>query len=551
VRILAGIVAILSQETAKLILPFLALSSDRTELFSDEAEKAAVFCLAEIERGKGGGFVARQPPERISFIAKAAYPFLLFPFEEIGLVFDGLNSASHTTSFPSVPDTQAFTEGIERSASSRETYTSFLSDNINYFRASSKQENLLTAGLVADAAFLDDFASYLAETGPLDASSPDIVVLKSAVDESTILSEVNELEKLKARFIEESRSLNKGMKLLNLTSKGFVKAIRGEIKKVKDELNAELEKHRGPVEEEVKKIRRKGDEEIAAVSRKFEKELLTLQKEKVKHEKARDQLSEKIALNDVEIRTSAAHKDKAAERRWKNEKGKRKKERSDVESQIKRLGKELKEAEDGKAQELFRIKLESDTKIQEARKELVEIESSRDAKVQILKQEEEKIEELTSGIVRQIDGMARQRESTIASLGKLGLPQKDRKPSMVYVSFYLVCLQSESRKRYVHYPPSKVNSVKLLVKLKGALGMTRIKQLFSPRSVPMASFLNRFPSMLEDNVMFEREVAESATGADMLKAQGGKELIRSGLKQLREEGWLSEKEYSSFSNAVP
>jgi hypothetical protein len=118
------------------------------------------------------------------------------------------------------------------------------------------------------------------------------------------------------------------------------------------------------------------------------------------------------------------------------------------------------------------------------------------------------------------------------------------------VPFYLIGFQSETRKRYLHYPPSHANSVKLFVKLKGALGMARIKQLFSPRSVALANFLNRVPSMLEENAVLERETREAAVENSILGSQVRKEMIRHGLNRLKEEGWLSEKEYASFSNAL-
>jgi hypothetical protein len=91
-----------------------------------------------------------------------------------------------------------------------------------------------------------------------------------------------------------------------------------------------------------------------------------------------------------------------------------------------------------------------------------------------------------------------------------------------------------------------VNSVKLSVRLKGALGVMRIKQLFSPRSTAIASFLNRFPLMMEEDAAFEREVSEAASKLDLLKVKDSKETIRNGLETLKEEGWLSEKEYASF-----
>ena len=540
----------MSQEIARLILPFAVLAPDRNEAFSDEAKKAALFCLAEQERAKGGGIVARQPPEKITFIARVAYPFWLHPLNKTDLLFDGLNTISHTLSHSAIQDIRVFVDGVERSSSSRETYTAFLLDNANYFQPSAKQANTAIEGLMADPSFLEDFASYLSEAKPLDTLSSETVVLPPALDETSIILNIHELEELKNKLAEEVRGLNRSMKLLNTTTKGFAKAIQAEIKETKDKFNAELEKHRGPVEEEVAGIRRRGDEEIMVVSKRFEKELLHSQKEKMKREKTRDRLSNKIARCDAEIKGSAAKKDKAGERRWKEERGKRRKERSEVESEIKKLERDMKETEEKKGEELFRLRSEVDVKTQEATKELVEIESSRDAKAQMLTQEMEKMEAQTAIISKQIDQAIRQREASTAAFERLGLSYGNNRHPLVYVPFYLVGFQSESRRRYTHYPPSCVNNVKLLVKLKGALGMAKVKQLLKPRSEAIASFLNRFPLVLEEKTVFERETSEAAVKADILRARNAKESIRRGLDQLKEEGWLSEKEHETFSQRL-
>ena len=252
----------MSQEISRLILPFAVLAPDRNEAFSDEAEKAALFCLAEQERAKGGGIVAKQPSENITFIAKVAYPFWLHPFNKADLLFDGLNTTSHTLSHSLIQDIGVFIDGVERSSSSRETYTAFLSDNTSYFQPSVKQANTVIKGLIADPSFLEDFASYLSEAKPLDMPSSEIAPLPPTLDEASIIANIHALEELKTKLAEDARSLNRSMKLLNATTKGFTKTIQAEIKEAKDEFNAELEKHRGPVEEEVGRIRRKGDEEI-------------------------------------------------------------------------------------------------------------------------------------------------------------------------------------------------------------------------------------------------------------------------------------------------
>jgi hypothetical protein len=524
------------------------LSQNRREQFPEETERAAVFCLAEMEKRKGGGLVIKQPPERISFIAKTYYPLGVAPFHATNLVFDGLKAHSHALLHSEIQEIPAFIGSAERS--SRQAYTAFLSENQNYFQVSDRQEKTILDGLLAEPVFLRDFDTYVAEAGPFEASR-NVTVLPSTIDEAVISSAINELESLKAKFAEEVRDLGKGMKLLNATTKDLAKNILDEIKETRDSFNEELKKHRGPVGEKVKEIRGKCDAEITVISKKFEEELLRLQKKKVKREKTKDQLNRRIEHCAAEMKTSAKSKNAVGERKWKEEREKLKKDLSIVESEIKRLEKDLKETEDKKTGEILTIKSNCDSKVQEASRELVEIESSRDAKIRILKQEIDKMEELTSAIIKQMDNAAKPREASIAVLDKLGVQQKQRKLSIVYVPFYLVCFQSDSRKHYMVIPPSSVNSVKLLVKLKGALGKARIKQLFNPCSPAIASLLSRFPSLMGKNAVFERETNEASGKTDMLKATAAREQIESGLRQLRAEGWFSDKEYEAFTKMLP
>jgi hypothetical protein len=88
-----------------------------------------------------------------------------------------------------------------------------------------------------------------------------------------------------------------------------------------------------------------------------------------------------------------------------------------------------------------------------------------------------------------------------------------------------------------------------LAKLKGALGKAKVKQLLVPRFKTITTFLNKFPALIERDAVFQREINEASDKADMLKINSMREQVSNGLKQLKEEGWLSEKEYEAFAKA--
>lgn len=538
------------QETIKSILPFSTLSENRREPFTKKIERAAIFCLAELERAKGGGLVLKQPPEKLAFIAEVYYPFWLVTLDKIGLLFDGLSTTSQTLAYLTIPDIQVFLDNMRSSSKTRQAYMTFLSDNINYFQVPSNEEGKIIDGLITDPEFLDEFVPCLSKAIPIKTSLSNMVTVSPTLDESSIVSIMEELQNLKSKLVEELNALYSAMKLINAKTESFMKAIRNEIKKIEEELSKKTEKCKASMTKEVDKIRREYDEEVTEHSKTVEEELFSLQQEKIKLEKTKEQLTKEIDHCEAEIKTCAINKDDVGEHKWREEKNKLKKQLSETETKVKKLDKNIKEVKDEKNLKIFELKSERDAKIKEAMKDLVEIESSRDAKIRIYEEEMEKFEELTSSIIEQIDKLAKLREKSIDQFDKLGVPQKRRKRVLIHMPFYLTCYQSESGKRYVHFPPSIVTNVSLSVKFKGAFGKAKIKQLLQPRSKKIVSLLNEFSLLMEQNAVFNREMNEACAKANLTQTKKSRESIKEGLEMLKEEGWFSEKEYESFSQML-
>jgi hypothetical protein len=537
------------QNTIKSILPFSTLSENRKEPFTKEIERAAIFCLAELDRAKGGGLVLKQPPEKLVFVAEVCYPFWLVTIGEIGLLFDGLSTTSHTLTYLAIPDIQVFLDSMKSSSRTRQAYLAFLSDNLNYFQISGNEERKTIDGLITDPEFLHEFIPYLSETKPIKNALSDIVKISPTLDESSITSVKENLQNFKSKFAEEVTTLYTSMKLINAKTENFTKAIRNDIRKIEEEFSKKIEKCKASIEEQVDEMHKEYNEEVTEYSQKVEEELFSLQQEKIKFEKTKEQLTNEVEHCEAEIKTCAINKNSATEHKWREEKNKLKTQLSETETELKELDKRIKEVKDEKNLKIFELKSECDAKIKEAMKDLVEIESSRDAKIRIYEEEMEKFEELTSSIIEQIDRLAKLREKSLDEFDKLGVSQKRRKCALIYMPFYLACYQSESGKRYAHFPPSVVSSVSFSVKFKGALGKAKIKQLLQPRSRKIVSFLNKFPLLMEQNAVFNRGINEACAKANIL-TKNLCESIKIGLEMLKDEGWFSERECESFSQIL-
>lgn len=538
------------QKIGTLTLPFSVLAENRTEPFTEDMEKTVLHCFAEMERRKGGGLILKKPEEATVFLAQFGYPFWFAPWNGVNLVFDGLRQSTHTLAYKSVSDAKAFIENASRSSKLIETYTAFLSDNVNYFQASSDEKTVVFDALITEPTFLVEFNKYVSEARQKEASEAEMVFISPLVDELAVSSTIEELEKLKADFEAEVGALNESMKLLSKTTRSFVKTIQERIKAVKKEFDEEIRKQEEIVAQKVNRINEDYDEQRVKLMKIFEKQLLSLQKEKVKLEKTKAQMLVKIEHCDIEARSCAANNDSVGERRWKEKASEYKKELTEIEKRIKETEDRIKEVEESRSAEIFKLRSEWESRIKEAKKDLFELEASRDAKIQIHQQEIERLEGLTANLIQQIDNFIKLREADLANLAKLGIKQSHGHLALVYMPFYLACYEAERKKRYVVFPPSAANSIGFATKLKGALGKARIKNLLVPRFKAISVLLNRLPALMEKDAAFAREIHEAGEKADMLKSRSARESIGNGLKKLKEEGWLSDKEFEAFSQKL-
>ncbi|MQK95213.1 hypothetical protein, partial [Escherichia coli] len=118
-------------------------------------------------------------------------------------------------------------------------------------------------------------------------------MLAPLIDESTVLSAIEDFEKLRANLEVDIHTLHEGMKLLSKTARSFVKEIRGKIRAVREEFEEVIRKE--AVARKVGQINEEYNDQRIKLINSFEKQLLPLQREKVKLEKTRGKLSEKLS----------------------------------------------------------------------------------------------------------------------------------------------------------------------------------------------------------------------------------------------------------------
>lgn len=534
----------------QLVLPFTVQSENRKAPLTPEMEEATVYCLSELERAKGGGLILKQQPEKTTFMTKIYYPVWLLPWSDISLIFDGLNTSKHYIRYKPIPDAKTFQADVISSSKTLENYTDLLQNNVNYFRTPNRENELVIAGLLTGEEILAEFDQYLNEAKHAQDPLTDGIVLAPTLDETTLATSVEEINNLKLQFQHEVAALTSSMKLLNKTTNSFIKTIKSKIKATKEQFAEQIQKEEEAVTPRLASIREDYDAQIAKLTQDFEKRLAPVEKEKTKLEKTKEQITEKIESSHLEAKTAKTRKDKVAETKWNEKIKELKKQVSDAKKQIQLMQEKTREIQKQKSLEAFRLKSEFDAKTAEAKKGLLELEATRDAETQKHKLQIDTLQQQTTEITNQADNIAKMREADIDSIQRLGVRQRNPKLASVLMPFYMVCYQSDSKRRYMAIAPSVANNVSFSAKLKGALGMPKIKQLLNPRFTAITSFVDNFPMVIENNSMLEREVVEEGLKADMLKTENLKQHVKSGIELLNSEGWFSEKEYTAFKQEL-
>ncbi len=539
-------------ETKEFILPFSVLSENRKEPFNTDLEVAAVFALAELDRTKGGGLILKQPEEKMVFTAKIGYPLWLFPMGEKALIFDGLNRASFTLPYGVIQDVKGFLDNLKRAGKSIETYSTFLDDHLNYFQAPATEKGVLIKGLITNPEFLTEFESYQREAVEIVNQPTDVALLNAVLDESTMSAAVHDLARLYGSFKEEENQLNQSMKLITKVTNNFIKEIRDKANAERAEFDAKIKDQEEMINPKAERIKDDYDEQIISLTKNFDKERLPVHKEKLKQEKLREQLQAKTESYKVEAKTAAEADDSVSEKKWKEKINDAKKELSDIEEQLKTTDKALKDMEERQSLEVFKLRSELEAKVKEVKHPLLELEAARDSKILIHRQAIEKLEKQTKLINEQLGRVAKVREANITQFEALGVKREagSKEIGLFYVPFYLTCYQVNSKKRYSILPPSMANTVGFSTKLKGALGRSKAKGLLATRFETIATLVDTIQVLIHQNAMFENEIKEKGTRNHMLSMDGMCQKIRKGMLDLKNEGWLSEKEFDALSRQL-
>jgi hypothetical protein len=532
----------LAKRIRKLILPFAVAGKERFKPFTKEMEMAAIFYLAERDRKKGEGRVLKKPEEKLAFIAETCYPVWLIPWRGRTLIFDGLEFTNPSISYDVLPDVKAFENDVQASSKSREAYVAALSQNASYFQNFAGKEGKTIEGLITNPNFTQDLIDYLQDAESIRKGATTKAILSPLLDESEVSASIDKLSELRDTVEEEIKTLSRSMKLLSKETRGQVKALNAEMKETIKEFDQRIKKLKPKVMTKIKKIQESRDEEITRISKKYDRKLRALHQNKVRTERTLERLSTDIERIEADIKGCRENKDEAGEFQLTQQLDEIKKKLPVLDKKIKDINREIEDVEDAKKIKVARARTKPDDRVEEAMKALRDIEAAKEARTRLEQQELADLEEKTSSIIKQIDEMIKEKEAALNEIDSIGAQERRRKNALVYLPVYFICYETEVGKRYVVHPPSYVGSMGIKTKLKGVFGAGKMKSFIQSRSPSIATLIDRLVDLTQENPVFETEITEAGTKANILRTKELQAGIKKGLTELRAEGWISENE---------
>jgi hypothetical protein len=438
-------------------------------------------------------------------------------------------------------------DGLQSSSKNSESYTAFIAEQAKYFAEPNAKNSLELKGLIADPAFLEEFKLHREEANISKDESAMIGLLAPRTNESALLSITSEIAGLASTFKKEIKELNNTIQFLGKTSIAFHNEIQNQIKAVKEKAALEIKEEEKIIAPQLKAIEQQYNNEIVDLARSIEDKQVPLHSEIIKLNKSTAEADHRIAKYDENAKSSGKS-DKTGKEAWKLKIKNAKEELSNIEKQIKTKEKAIEDLNKKQTSETAKLKAALEAEVLKTRSKIVDLEASRDAKVLLMHQYIDLLKKNTKLLSDRIMEITKNRESNIDDLEKIHTTSSSNEmdKAVFYVPNYVICYNSGEKRRYLSLPPSCISDVGISTKLKGVLGVAKIRSCFSPRLKEMALLSETIEKQSMQDTIFETELKQLGERNNILRVGWIGEGIEKGLLCLKEKGWLSDKEFGAI-----
>ena len=528
------------------ILPFATPAKNRLKDFTKKMEMAAILYLAEATRKKGEHPHLKKKEEKLVFITEACYPIWLIPYNKTTLIFDGLGWASHKFIYDITPDVEVFNRDIQRCEKTTDSYIATLTRNMDYFRDFQGKEEIRIEGLVATPDLREDIRTCIPQIKQGKKSFKNIVFLKPETTTLEIQRGIRQLSVLKNKVDKDIENIDASMKFLNAAKVQRVKAVKEENKRIREAHSRQTKKTRAKSKERLQQILNQHNKKIARASKKYKNKLHQLNKKQIRLKKKLKDLRTEAELCEAKIKSNKRLNRKRYEDHWARKLERVRKSLQALRKEIKLNSKRTCDVKKAQKGELTKHRNACRRRIELVNKSSRDRQGHREAEIIMNRQDIATIEEITRYITKLMQRMLQNKKLFILKFERIAMSQGKQTRRLVHMPFYLARYEKGDKRRYVVYPPSMIGDLGILAKMKGALGVAKVKTLIQPRSEAIAGFLNQLLVLFEKKPMFEKDVTEAGIQKSMLLNKKLRVAVVKGLKQLESENWISKKEQQVF-----
>jgi hypothetical protein len=423
-------------------------------------------------------------------------------------------------------------------------------DKYQSFHHNLSNKKVACEGLIADNTFFNELGNYHSEAAEIYDSHATGLILP-ALKEVEVTKVVDQIEALQLEFKEKTERLKQLPELISKATNGFIEGFNFESKATTEEAEAKIKAQREVVNPKIEKLTQEYKKQVEQLEKGIDKEQDPLEKQKVRIKKTIKERETNIEHYGKQAKLQAQRGNKRSEDSLKRKVKREQQELDELQSQYKKIEKELKKLTEQKTDDSLKLKQEFDKKVQIERKPISTLETLRDEKQESFKQESKKLEELTKLVLEELDSFIIQQEKLLTNTKPLNFETdaKIKNNSIIYVPFYIAAYSkiNTNTKRYIVFPPSLASSLGFSSKLKGALGRAKIKNLLDERFKAISNLGEKLQIETSTNSELEMQIETLTQKNNILNM---KTSLTSGLLLLKEEGWLSETDYQTFLSTL-
>jgi hypothetical protein len=540
-----------------LFVPYVVEEPNRDKLFSPEMEKAAILCLAEVNKRSTG--LLRKNPEEVGFILKLHYPLWCIPWGEKYIIVDSLGLSETSINQINIPNIIDFTEDLKRSSISFSLFQKTLGKHTNTFNEFDLSKKEILKAIVGEDSTLKSLSDLFKHPKTIIDTKNDIIFLTpQKYNSSKATTKAENLVSIWETLCKESNALKFALKTLEEEKNHHNEKASIEIEQIWEEYEERIFEMKRLGDKILKKQKKEKENEINKTKKLYEKQL------------------KKLISEDRRLQTKLEKEKfylKENRRRRKIQKKKYpKRSLIIIDNKIRAYQKIIRDTNSARAdierikEEIFKEKEELQKKIEKTFLKIVSREmnnleilnQSRNLDISKKHKEIKKIEENSNAILDQIKILINQITTNMNSIIEkaitFNITKFKKEILLLGIPFYLVQYKTPQETRIDINPPVSVTNfeginkrVRLNIftsKLK-----SRIRFLLKPRSIEInrTLFMNLKKSLTK-NMILRNAVSEVGRDLNLLRNHNFQEDALIGIRYLEEESWLTAKEKEHISN---